>query len=107
MSRRYRLICFDEFHVADVTDAMILHRLLESLFENRVVHGDDVELPAGRPLSRMACTGCASFRSHRTDEGAGSTCSASTAAPTIARTGPVGQVGLYQWPLERREQRRR
>ncbi len=36
ISRRYRLICFDEFHVADVTDAMILHRLLESMFENRV-----------------------------------------------------------------------
>ena len=36
IARRYRLICLDEFHVADITDAMILHRLLESLFENRV-----------------------------------------------------------------------
>ena len=36
MSGKYRLICFDEFHVADITDAMILYRLLDALFENGV-----------------------------------------------------------------------
>ncbi len=36
MSKRYRLICFDEFHVADITDAMILHRLLNAQFDNGV-----------------------------------------------------------------------
>jgi cell division protein ZapE len=36
IAKKYKLLCFDEFHVADITDAMILHRLLQSMFENGV-----------------------------------------------------------------------
>lgn len=35
-SRKYRLLCLDEFHVSDITDAMILHGLLKALTEHGV-----------------------------------------------------------------------
>ena len=36
MAKRYRLICFDEFHVANITDAMILYRMLVAMFDNGI-----------------------------------------------------------------------
>ena len=35
-ARRYRLVCFDEFHVADIADAMILGRYLAQAMERGV-----------------------------------------------------------------------
>lgn len=36
IAKKYNLICFDEFHISDIADAMILDRLLKGLNYNKV-----------------------------------------------------------------------
>ncbi len=36
IAKRHKLICFDEFHIAEITDALILYRLLDALCKQGV-----------------------------------------------------------------------
>ena len=59
IAKKYRLICFDEFHVSDIADAMVLYNLLRVLFDHGVSfvmtsnYAPDTLYPDGLHRDRM------------------------------------------------------
>jgi cell division protein ZapE len=62
IAKKYRLICFDEFHVSDIADAMVLYNLMKALFANGVSfimtsnYDPDLLYPDGLHRDRMLPT---------------------------------------------------
>ena len=96
IARKYRLICFDEFHVSDIADAMILYNLMSALFENGVSfvltsnYEPDTLYPDGLHRDRMLPA--IALLKEKLDV-------LNVDAGTDYRKRIMAQVDVYHWPL--------
>lgn len=99
IAKKNRLICFDEFHVSDIADAMILYNLLKALFDNGVTfvmtsnYAPDDLYPNGLHRDRMLPT--ISLLKNKLDV-------VNVDAGVDYRKRALEQVDAYHWPLNQR-----